>query len=79
MDQKTAFDAGYRAYEDGSRANDTGAAWNTEPQLAAVWRAGWYRGREDSVMMRRDLDLAGVIPTNPQPPHQRRQPTSGPN
>ncbi|MEI6558731.1 MAG: hypothetical protein WCO00_10015 [Rhodospirillaceae bacterium] len=55
MDQKSIFDAGYRSYEDGNREGDFAAAsatWPDKAQCAATWRAGWQRGREDSVLPR---------------------------
>ncbi|MBI1206033.1 MAG: hypothetical protein GC191_01955 [Azospirillum sp.] len=56
MDQKDIFDAGYRAYEDGNAERDfnPGSVTWTEGDgpLAATWRAGWRRAREDSVLLR---------------------------
>ena len=55
MDQKTAFDSGFRSFEDGHGECDFGpdsAAWAGEARLVAMWRAGWQRGQEDSCVFR---------------------------
>jgi len=64
MDQKSAFDAGYRSYEDGNRECDFGpnaAAWAGEERLTALWRAGWQRGREDSTLTRYDQAVTALL------------------
>ena len=53
MDRKTAFDAGYNAYEDGNRECEFGPGAKIpaiDDTLAVMWRAGWQRAQEDSAL-----------------------------
>ena len=50
MDQKSAFDAGFKAFESGvGEADGPGSAdWTADVLLNAMWHIGWHRGRDDS-------------------------------
>ncbi len=53
MDRKAVFDAGYNSYEDGNGELDFASRPSADDKgFAAMWRAGWQRAREDSVLPR---------------------------
>ena len=55
VNQKSIFDAGYNAYEQGIEVRELenqSVDAGVDEQFAALWQNGWQRAREDSALSR---------------------------